>query len=99
MNYTTKIRTGTVGPRNSPDPYGYEEITIRSDDKVATLYTDGLGENRFTLTDRDGMVLRREEWFDSNTQAATIRLRVDLLCKRHVGVSFSTVQAEEYGLV
>lgn len=87
-----KISTGSIGPAH--DPYGFTRVTLRTGTRCATLYTDGLGRNRATFTD-DDQVLREEEWFDG-PQAATQRLKVDLRCKRFVGVSFSTAEDEHY---
>ena len=88
------IRTGTIGPAH--DPYGTEEIRITDGDRTAKMYTDGLGANRFELLEGK-FPMRSESWFDGDRQAATWRLRADLLAKRFVGISFSAAEELYYG--
>lgn len=87
------VKHGTIGPRH--DPYGTTEICIAEGVRRATLYTDGLGANRFELFE-DGFPVRSEEWHDG-PQAATLRLKADIRCKQFVGISFSTAEELFYG--
>jgi hypothetical protein len=87
------IKTGVIGPKH--DPYGTATIRIATDGRCAKLYTDGLGLNRFELTE-SGFPTRLEEWRDG-PQAATLRLKADIRCKKFVGISFSAAEELFYG--
>jgi hypothetical protein len=87
------IQTGTIGPAH--DPYGTTTIRIADGDRRAKLYTDGLGFSRFKLLKGDSTVWSGE-WHDG-PQAATLRLKADMLCEWFVGISFSAAEELFYG--
>lgn len=90
------LHTGTIGPAH--DPYGYEEVTIKlPHGKEAVLYFDGLGTTRFQLSEGFATV-RYEEFIDNGwgpkeqLRRQMWELKMNLLAKRHTGVTFDHVR-------
>ena len=89
------VKSGVLGPRNSPDPYGYDLLEVVRDGESAELYSDGLGDNRLVLRSA-GIVVKEEHWMSTYTVKDKVNdLKARIKFRHHVGIDPRAAE-EEY---